>query len=57
MFGNMGGSAEANMSPPSEELELWTTENRCGMLITVEDTPGALAGTLTTLAKHGVSLT
>jgi prephenate dehydratase len=54
MFGSMGDAAWAK---GSDALELWETENRSGMLITLEDKAGALATTLGILSKHGISLT
>ena len=40
-----------------EHFQLWETENRSGILITVEDKPGQLASTLSILAKYNVNLT
>ena len=50
----MGGSAWGG---GNDALELWETENRSGMLLTIEDKPGMLSTSLGILAKHGVSLT
>jgi len=37
-FGGMSGMGD--MSAAVEKLDLWETENRSGILITVEDKPG-----------------
>ena len=40
-----------------EHFQLWETENRSGILITVQDKPGQLAQTLAILAKYNINLT
>lgn len=50
-------SGMGDMAAAVEKLDLWETENRSGILITVEDKPGQLAETLSILAKHNINLT
>lgn len=40
-----------------DEISLWKTEGRVGMIMTIDDKPGALAFILTIFAKHGIGLT
>lgn len=46
-------------APPSanDALELWSTNNRSGFLITINDKPGQLAKVINTMAKHNIDLT
>lgn len=55
-FGGMMGMGSSDTAADTR-LELWKTENRSGILLTLDDTQGALASTLNILSKHNVDLT
>jgi len=56
-FGGMTGMDSLAGAAQVEHFQLWETENRSGILITVQDKPGQLAQTLAILAKYDVNLT
>ena len=56
-FGGMTGMENLTGAAQVEHFQLWETENRSGILITVQDKPGQLAQTLAILAKYNVNLT
>lgn len=55
-FGGMAGMGSSD-SAADTRLDLWKTENRSGLLLTLDDNQGALAQTLSILGKHNVDLT
>ena len=62
-FGGMTGMGEladrmaAKAQSPDDAIDLWETENRVGILLTLEDEPGALSKALQILSDHNINMT
>ena len=58
-FGNMmsGDISGAVSAPGADALELWKTNNRSGILMTIDNDTGSLVQCLDIIAKNGISLT
>ena len=56
-FGGMSGMENLGTLEGYEKLELWKTQNRSGILLTLDDREGQLSKTLGIISKHGISLT
>lgn len=54
----MGGGGMGHAANNTQgDLDLWETENRAGMLVTIDDTPGKLANVLGIMGKYNIDLT
>ena len=61
-FGGMMGMGEladvlAGKCDPNDAIKLWDTEDRVGILLTLNDTPGVLNDALNILKKHNINMT
>ena len=61
-FGGMMGMGEladilAGKCDPNDAIQLWDMEDRCGILLTLDDQPGVLNKALEVLNKNGINMT
>jgi prephenate dehydratase len=47
----------AGKCDPNDAIELWDCEDRCGILLTMDDKPGALNSALQILSNNSINLT
>lgn len=47
----------AGKCDPNDAIKLWDTEDRVGILLTLNDTPGVLNDALNILKKHNINMT
>jgi len=52
----MGGAGSEGKST-SDHIKLWETDDRAGILLTLDDTKGALAEALNLLANRNINIT
>ena len=56
-MGELADRMAAKAQSPDDEIDLWEMENRVGILLSMEDTPGCLNKALNILADHNINLT